>query len=122
MPLYKGSCHCGQVQFEADCDVTQTMECNCSICSHKGAIYTQAINNDFKITQGEDNLSLYQFGTKTARHQFCKTCGIHPFVNPRINPKMWLINVRCLEGVDLEGMKSFQFDGKNWEEAAKAFI
>jgi hypothetical protein len=98
------------------------MECNCSICRNKGAIYSPANNNHLKITQGEDSLTLYQFGTKTAKHYFCKHCGIHPFVNPRLNPNMWLVNVRCLHGVELENIKSELFDGKNWEAAAKKFM
>jgi hypothetical protein len=98
------------------------MECNCSICTNKGAIYSSAVNNNFKITQGKNSLALYQFGTKTAKHHFCKQCGIHPFVNPRIAPNMWLVNVRCLKDIDLEKIHSKLFDGKNWETAAKAFM
>ena len=122
MAIYNGSCHCGQVQFEADCDLSKTMECNCSICTNKGAIYSPAINNKLKITQGKDSLTLYQFGTKTAKHHFCKHCGIHPFVNPRISPTLWVVNVRCLNNIDLENMDPEIFDGKNWKAAAKALM
>lgn len=122
MTIYKGSCHCAQVQFEVDCDLSKTMECNCSICSHKGAIYSPARHNNFKITQGKDSLTLYQFGTKTAKHHFCKHCGIHPFVNPRLAPNLWLVNVRCLNGVEIEKIHPKLFDGKNWEAAAKDYM
>ena len=122
MTIYKGSCHCGQVQFEVDCDLSKTMECNCSICSKKGAIYSPAVNNNFKISQGKDLLTLYQFGTKTAKHHFCKNCGIHPFVNSRIASNMWLVNIRCLQDIDLQNIQPDLFDGKNWEAAAKAFM
>jgi hypothetical protein len=33
---YEGSCHCGAVKFEADGELTQANECNCSHCSRKG--------------------------------------------------------------------------------------
>jgi hypothetical protein len=32
---YKGGCHCGQIAFEAEGELTQVIECNCSICSKK---------------------------------------------------------------------------------------
>lgn len=122
MTIYQGSCHCNQVQFEVESDLSKTMTCNCSICHTKGAIYAPALNNQFKIIQGKNFLTLYQFGTKTAKHHFCKQCGIHPFVNPRIAPNLWLVNVRCLHGVEIDSVKPELFDGKNWEAAAKAFM
>ena len=122
MPVYKGSCHCGRVKFEGEFELKSVFECNCSICSDKGAIYVPAQNNQLKITEGGSELSLYQFGTKTASHYFCKHCGIHPFVRPRINPQMWLANIRCLDGVDLKTIKPVLFDGQNWEQSARALV
>jgi hypothetical protein len=68
---------------------------------------------------GEESLSLYQFGTKEAKHFFCQECGIHPFSNPRAAPHMYSINVRCLDDFDLEteDYALIRFDGRNWEEA-----
>ncbi|WP_461600000.1 GFA family protein [Achromobacter marplatensis] len=34
--MQQGSCHCGQIEFEVDGDVSQVLECNCSHCSRKG--------------------------------------------------------------------------------------
>jgi hypothetical protein len=36
--LYKGSCHCGQVTFEAEGELTEVFDCNYSMCSRKGAL------------------------------------------------------------------------------------
>lgn len=73
----------------------------------------------FELIQGKEHLALYQFDTKEAKHYFCKTCGIHPFSNPRSAPDMYSINVICLDDFDLE-TESYQlirFDGANWENA-----
>ena len=75
----------------------------------------------FKLLQGQDSLSLYQFDTKEAKHFFCKECGIHPFSNPRSAPDMYSINIRCLDNYDFENedYEVIKFDGRNWEEAVK---
>lgn len=123
MRTYKGGCHCGQVRFEIETDLTKAIECNCSICTKKGALHHRVPPERFKLLAGQDALALYQFGSKTAKHWFCKHCGIHPFSNPRAAPNMYSINVRCLDDFDTERTKIEigAFDGKNWEEAIKTF-
>ena len=56
--------------------------------------------NDFKIIKGENLLKLYQYYTNTAKHYFCSICGIHTHNRPRINPKIFGINVACVEGIN----------------------
>ena len=59
---------------------------------------------------------------KSAKHYFCRHCGIHPFAHPRSMPELHLINVRCLDDFDLEtgAYEINLFDGKNWETAFAA--
>lgn len=122
MQSYKGSCHCGQVQFEVVTDLKIAVECNCSICTKKGALHHRVPPEQFKLLSGADALALYQFDSKVAKHWFCKHCGIHPFSNPRAAPDMYSINVRCLDNFDLETAKLEirTFDGRHWEEAIKS--
>jgi hypothetical protein len=96
----QGSCHCGKVTFELIPDLTSAVRCNCSICRRKGTPMVAAAEGSFRITGGEDYLSLYQFHTGRARHYFCKACGIYTFHNPRSNPALTRVNAGCLEGVD----------------------
>jgi hypothetical protein len=119
---YSGSCHCGRVTFELQAKLEAVIYCNCSLCRRRGALWHAASDQELRILTGEDQLTLYQFNTMTARHYFCRRCGIHPFARPRLDPTRWVVNVRCLDNVDLSTLPEFQFDGENWEEAAKAFL
>ncbi|MBT2789616.1 GFA family protein [Paraburkholderia strydomiana] len=99
--LLKGSCHCGAVKFEVNTPVSPAARCNCSLCRRKGALMTPPFTADqLTIRQGDDALTLYQFNTRVAKHFFCKHCGIYPFHQTRKDPKLWRVNIGCLEGVD----------------------
>ena len=121
MKTYRGSCHCGQVKFEIETDLKIVVACNCSICTKKGVLHHRVAPERFRLLSGGDSLSLYRFDSKVAKHWFCKHCGIHPFSNPRAAPKMYSVNVRCLDDFDLEiaDIEIRKFNGRNWEEAIK---
>ena len=113
--IYKGSCHCGAVQFQVEApEVVECQDCNCSICSKSGYLHLIVPDSKFKLLQGEDNLTTYTFDTAEAKHKFCKTCGIKSFYIPRSNPDGYDINVRCLEP-EPKKLVVEKFDGKNWE-------
>lgn len=119
---HKGSCHCGRVAFELRAPIENVIQCNCSLCHRKGALWQATDDAHFEIVTGEDDLVLYQFGTMTAKHYSCRHCGISTFSRPRIAPNAWVINVRCLDGVDPSSLKINAFDGQNWEESARRFM
>ena len=118
--IYQGSCHCGQVTFELEARLEYVNECNCSVCRRMGSLWHGTSDKHLCITGGESELTLYQFGTRTAKHYFCRHCGVHPFTRPRLDPSKWMVNVRCIDGVDLSSLKIRQFDGINYEETVRA--
>lgn len=115
-----GSCHCEAVTFEFTAPaVISVYRCNCSICVMKGNVHFVVPKEKFTISQESlDNLSLYQFGTKTARHLTCKTCGVTPFYQPRSNPEGWAITIMCVKNKDemFDSITTVDYDGQNWEK------
>ncbi len=114
---YEGSCHCGRVRFRVTADLDGITECNCSICTKKGFLHLIVPPEQFELLSGAQALETYRFNTGTAKHQFCRHCGIHPFYVPRSDPDKIDVNLRCLDGIDLAGIELHRFDGRNWEQA-----
>lgn len=117
LQTYEGGCHCGRVRFRVIADLARVSECNCSICTKKGFLHHVVPRERFELLSGKDELTTYQFNTMTAKHTFCRTCGIHAFYVGRSDPDKIDVNVRCLDGVDLAEIKPQIFDGRNWEAA-----
>ena len=80
-------------------------------CIYNGGAWPER----FRLVSGADDLETYQFGTLTARHQFCRHCGISSFYRPRADPRKFMINVRCVDGVDIDRVSIENFDGSSWE-------
>lgn len=104
MQTYQGSCHCGAVRFQIETDFPELTTCDCSICRRKNALMIKVHETCFSLLSGKENLTEYQFHTHTARHYFCKTCGIYPFHRKRLMPDSFGVNVYCLEDFDPAGL------------------
>lgn len=70
----------------------------------------------FRLLCGADALTTYTFNTHTAKHLFCRTCGIQSFYVPRSHPEGYSVNARCLEPGTVIGMDVVPFDGQHWEQ------
>jgi hypothetical protein len=101
-PVHRASCHCGAVVLELALPdgIVNARRCNCSICRRKGAIVASVPLAGLRVVKGEESLALYQFNTNTAKHYFCRHCGIYTHHQRRSNPAEYGYNVGCLEGVD----------------------
>ena len=115
---YSGGCHCGAVRYEADIDFTQgTLRCNCSICRKARTWLVAVGSSDFRLQQGADALSEYQFGARRILHLFCKHCGIKSFGRATTpGGEFVAVVVSCLDGVpdaELAALPVTYVDGRN---------
>jgi hypothetical protein len=118
--IHPGGCHCGAVRFEVEApERVVALDCNCSLCAMTGFLHLIVPASRFRLLQGRDNLATYTFGTRTAQHHFCRTCGIKSFYVPRSNPDGFDVNVRCLDRPPPE-LVIEPFDGRDWEASAPA--
>jgi hypothetical protein len=113
MTKHNGSCHCGAVRYEVELEIGDVISCNCSICRRTGALLAFVGEGAFSLQQGEDAVQDYQFNKHVIHHLFCKTCGVRSFGRGAApdGSKMVAINVRCLDGVDLDALKLQRYDG-----------
>ncbi|RPI15141.1 MAG: GFA family protein [Lysobacterales bacterium] len=119
--IHRGGCHCGAVRFEVGAPARLVVhECNCSICAMTGYLHLIVPASRFRLIAGAGELTTYTFNTGTARHLFCRRCGIKSFYVPRSNPDGYSVNVRCLAPGTVESVETDPFDGRNWEAAAGA--
>ena len=112
--MHQGSCHCGRIAFELDGEVSEAIDCNCSMCRRRGSLLAFFPREALKLRTPEADLATYRFNKHLIDHHFCPNCGIAPFgeaVDPRTGNKMAAVNVRCLPDVDLATLKIMQFDG-----------
>jgi hypothetical protein len=117
MVKHTGGCHCGQVRFEVTAPAKITVsECNCSICSKSGYLHLVVPAERFRLVSGADSLTTYTFNTGTAKHLFCKVCGIKSFYVPRSHPDGFSVNARCLDPGTVEEMSVRQTNGREWEK------
>jgi len=102
MPEYIGSCHCGAVEFEVQLEgeFDDVSHCDCSLCKRRAAFVATAPLDRFKVTKGSEKLALYQWNTKTAKHYFCKICGIYTHHQRRSDPNEYGFNIGCIEGIN----------------------
>ncbi|MFK7837072.1 MAG: GFA family protein [Sulfitobacter sp.] len=107
------TCHCGAVKIAATLprglgDVTR---CTCSFCARRQAGAVTGTMASLRILKGADNLTLYTWGTGTAQHYFCKTCGIYTHHQRRSNPAECGINLGCIDGV-----KTWEHEPIRWTD------
>ena len=81
----------------------------------RGALNNRVAKANFELESSWKELSVYEWGSKTAKDYFCPVCGILPFRRPgdltaqevlagKQPFEGYAVNVRCLQGVDFESL------------------
>ncbi|PRQ45468.1 hypothetical protein RchiOBHm_Chr3g0491731 [Rosa chinensis] len=123
MTVHDGGCHCKNVRWRVQAPTNVVAwSCNCSNCSMRGNTHFIVPYERFELLgNSEQFLTTYSFGTHTAKHTFCKVCGITSFYYPRSNPDGVAITYRCVDPGTLTHVEVKYIDGQNWEKSCNQF-
>jgi len=99
------------VRFEIDADLDHARVCDCTLCRKRGALNFRVPPEHFRLLTPLEEMTLYQWHTRTAKDYFCPTCGMLPFRRPRTAPEVWTVNIRCLDDVDLDAVPQVRVHG-----------
>ena len=114
----EGGCHCGKVRISVDVPrLCKARRCNCSVCTKTGYIHLIVENTDFHLLRGREELNEYRFNTGTARHLFCRHCGVKSFYVPRSHPDGISVNLTCLDLHPDISVEFSDFDGRHWRKS-----
>jgi hypothetical protein len=115
METYTGSCHCGAIKYEVEMELGKALECNCSHCAAKGLLLTFVPESQFTLQTPSAPLTEYKFNKMAIQHLFCPTCGVEAFGKgtDREGASIVSINIRSLDGVNLDSLERMPFDGKS---------
>ena len=114
--LVTATCHCGAVELRVRLTdgLATARRCDCSFCRRRGAPAVSAPLDGVEVVRGADHLTLYDWGTRAAKHHFCKVCGIYMYHRRRSDPSQYGVNLYAIDGVDPKDMEPIVWtDGVN---------
>lgn len=123
---FTGGCHCGAIRFEVTLDPTQPAgRCNCSACTKIGPTSRIVKPGAFRLLEGEQSASVYEWGAKVSRRYFCKHCGVHCYAYGHLEElggDYVSVNVNTLDDVDPGQLQVLYMDGRhnNWEAGPRS--
>ncbi|KAG8383667.1 hypothetical protein BUALT_Bualt04G0037700 [Buddleja alternifolia] len=117
--VHNGGCHCRRIRWQVRAPPSVVAwQCNCSDCFMRGNTHFIVPSREFELNKDSTQfITTYTFGTHTAKHTFCKVCGITSFYIPRSNPDGVAVTFRCVDPGTLKHVEIKQFDGGNWESS-----
>ena len=99
----RGSCHCGQITYEADVDPATAQICNCRDCQMlTGTAFRASVRAPkatFRLLTGQPTsyVKTADSGTRR-RHSFCPNCGtpVHATADTD-DPPTYSLRIGCLD-------------------------
>jgi hypothetical protein len=96
-----GSCHCGQVQYEASVDPARTTICHCTDCQKlTGSAYRVSVpaqEGSFRLTAGTPSIYVKVGDSGARRAQaFCPNCGSPLYTYAQDDPTAIGLRVGCI--------------------------
>src|SRR5882757_2094844 len=68
----KGSCHCGNTQFEVSEAPAGVTRCTCSLCAKRGALWAYYTPAQFRLTSPSENVATYLWQSRTVKTSFLR--------------------------------------------------
>jgi hypothetical protein len=122
---HRGGCHCGALRFEVEADLSApASRCNCTLCTKLGATGMCVKPEAFVLLSSEAELGTYEWGFKTARRFFCKSCGINAYGRGYLEVlggHYVSVNLNCLDDIEPRDLKLVHWDGRhnNWQSGPR---
>ncbi len=115
--LYRGSCHCGAVQFELSAAPEKLVDCNCTICRRLGALWGHVSIDCVKVTAPELGTIAYVHGERSRAMHSCKSCGCTThWENLEPEGDHMAVNFRMCDPEVIADFRICRFDGADtWE-------
>ena len=116
--MLNGSCLCGSVKYEADCNAGPIIHCHCQTCrkAHSAAFSSvmPIAQKSFKWTSGVDVLNSFESSPGKNRY-FCTNCGSQ-LIAERLEADLVLLRMGCMdtEITDRPDAHIWRSDGAPW--------
>jgi hypothetical protein len=122
---HRGSCHCGDVRFEAVVDPARASRCNCSVCVRIGAAAQIVKPEAFTLLVAESALASFTRFPEIGHRYFCRRCHVFLFSKgtlAELGGAFVSVNLNTLDDFD-PSLTTFEYwDGRhdNWHAGARA--
>lgn len=117
--MYKGSCLCGQIQFEVRGKILNPIYCHCSQCRKaQGSAFGAngfVSSDDFVFSSGQELMRSYE-STPGKERCFCGICGSPIMSRRSSDPSRVRVRLGTLDGDIVEKPEGHLFYGSraNW--------